>query len=76
MPLATGDAFVGFTIVPLLGSGDIETVYLARFAGSPRPAPLTGLRVDVSSDPDFREPFTHDAGIAARVVHPHSCALT
>jgi beta-glucosidase-like glycosyl hydrolase len=55
MPLARGDVYAGFTIVHLIGTGPIGSVYLAT---SPETGSWVALKIvqsDVSSDADFRQ---------------------
>ena len=48
MPFSTGEAFAGFGIVRLLGSGGMGEVYLAEHPRVPRRGALKVLAADVS----------------------------
>jgi beta-glucosidase-like glycosyl hydrolase len=54
MSLARGDVYAGFTIVHLIGSGPIGSVYVATSPDTGTWVALKILRSDVSSDADFR----------------------
>jgi serine/threonine-protein kinase len=71
MPLSAGQAFAGYTIVRLLGSGGMGQVYLAQHPRLPRRDALKILPANVSSDADFRSRFTREADLAASLFHPH-----
>ena len=71
MPLASGAAFAGYTIVRLLGSGGMGEVYLAQHPRLPRQDALKILRTDVSADEDYRQRFIREADLAAKLWHPN-----
>jgi serine/threonine protein kinase, bacterial len=71
MPLGRGQAFAGYTIVRLLGSGGMGEVYLAEHPRLPRHDALKVLPADVSADPEFRSRFNREADLAATLFHPH-----
>jgi serine/threonine-protein kinase len=71
MPLGRGQAFAGYTIVRLLGSGGMGEVYLAEHPRLPRHDALKVLPADVSADPEFRNRFNREADLAATLFHPH-----
>ena len=71
MPLAPGDAFAGYTIVRLLGSGGMGEVYLAQHPRLPRQDALKILPESMTADSEFRERFNREADLAARLFHPH-----
>jgi serine/threonine protein kinase, bacterial len=71
MPLASGAAFAGYTILRLLGSGGMGEVYLAQHPRLPRRDALKILPTDVSANREFRERFNREADLAATLFHPH-----
>jgi serine/threonine-protein kinase len=71
MPLRTGEAFAGYRVLRLLGSGGMGEVYLVQHPRLPRHDALKVLRPDVSSDSSFRERFIREADLAAGLRHPH-----
>jgi serine/threonine protein kinase len=71
MPLSEGAQFAGYTIVRLLGSGEMGEVYLARHPRLPRFEALKILRADLSADPDFKRRFNQEADQASGLWHPH-----
>jgi serine/threonine protein kinase len=71
MPLSNGEAFTGFRIVRLLGSGGMGDVYLAQHPRLPRHDALKVLPKDVSADPEYRERFLREADLAAALWHPN-----
>jgi len=71
MPLAIGDLFARYTIVRLLGRGDMGEVYLAEHPSLPRQDALKILGTDVSADEDFRQRFIREANLAATLSHPN-----
>jgi serine/threonine protein kinase len=74
MPLGRGQAFAGYTIVRLLGSGGMGEVYLAEHPRLPRHDALKVLPADVSADPEFRNRFNREADLAGtRRDHAWPC---
>lgn len=71
MPLADGEAFAGYTILRLLGSGGMGEVYLAQHPRLPRRDALKVLPTTVSADSEYRTRFNREADIAATLWHPH-----
>jgi serine/threonine protein kinase, bacterial len=71
MPLNNGDAFAGYTIVRLLGSGGMGEVYLAQHPRLPRRDALKVLPTALTADRDYRQRFSREADIAAELWHPH-----
>ncbi|MDV6979882.1 serine/threonine-protein kinase [Mycobacterium intracellulare] len=71
MPLESGAAFAGYTIVRLLGCGGMGEVYLAQHPRLPRRDALKILPPDVSADREFRDRFNREADLAAALWHPH-----
>ncbi len=69
MAYPAGTVFAGFTIVRVLGTGGMGTVYLVQ---SPRLDRLDALKVltrDLSDDPSFRARFEQEARLASRLAH-------
>ena len=71
MPLREGAPFAGYTVVRLLGSGEMGEVYLVRHPRLPRLEALKVLRADLSSDANFQQRFTREADRASGLWHPH-----
>ncbi|PJE18034.1 MAG: serine/threonine protein kinase [Mycobacterium sp.] len=71
MPLANGQAFAGYTIIRLLGSGGMGEVYLAQHPRLPRRDALKLLPRDWSTDPEYRARFNREADLASTLWHPH-----
>ena len=67
MPLSGGQAFAGYRIVRLLGSGGMGEVYLAQHPRLPRHNAVKVLPADVSSDPDYRARFEREADLASKL---------
>ncbi len=64
-------AFAGYTILRLLGSGGMGEVYLAQHPRLPRRDALKILGNDVSADDDYRKRFIREADLAAELWHPN-----
>lgn len=75
MPLSEGQAFAGYKIVRLLGSGGMGEVYLAEHPRLPRHNALKVLPADVSADADYRARFIREADLASKLWHPHIVAV-
>lgn len=71
MALEVGQVFAGYTILRLLGSGGMGTVYLASHPRLPREDALKVLPADVTDDAEFRARFEREADLAATLSHPH-----
>jgi serine/threonine-protein kinase len=69
---ATGNHY---TVVKRLGGGGMAQVYLARHARLQRPLVLKVLLKSLAREPEMRERFRREAETAARLVHPHICAI-
>lgn len=72
MSLSEGEQFAGYTIVRLLGSGEMGAVYLARHPRLPRFEALKILRAELSADPDFKRRFNQEADQASGCGTPTS----
>ena len=71
MPLSEGAAFAGYTVVRLLGTGEMAEVYLVRHPRLPRLEALKVLRADLSGDRNFQQRFISEADRASGLWHPH-----
>ena len=71
MPLTSGTDFAGFRILRQLGSGGMGEVYLAQHPRLPRQEALKVLPRALSADAVFRERFSREADLAAKLYHPH-----
>lgn len=69
---ATGNRY---TVIRRLGSGGMANVYLAEHTVLARPLVLKVLHKSLTQDPEMRERFRREAEAAARLVHPHICAI-
>ena len=69
--LASGEAFAGYTVIRLLGSGGMGEVYLAKHPRLPRHDALKVLPGTISADEEFRTRFEREADLAATLWHPH-----
>jgi serine/threonine protein kinase len=64
-----------YTVLRRLGSGGMAHVYLARHAALVRPVVIKVLHRTLAREPEMRERFRREAEAAARLVHPHVCAI-
>lgn len=71
MPLEDGQAFAGYTIEGVLGSGGMGEVYLARHPRLPRHDALKVLGAAVSGDEEYRQRFNLEAEMVSTLRHPH-----
>jgi serine/threonine-protein kinase len=69
--LAPGTAFGNYTVVRLLGSGGMGSVYEARHRGLDKRVALKTLHRGVADSPDAVERFLREGRIAASIHHPH-----
>jgi serine/threonine-protein kinase len=69
---ATGNRYV---VQRRLGGGGMATVYLARHALLDTPLALKVLHRHLARDPEMRTRFRREAEAAARLQHPHVCAI-
>ncbi len=71
MSLEVGQAFAGYTILRVLGSGGMGQVYLASHPRLPRQDALKVLPPEMTADAEFRARFVREADLAAGLSHPH-----
>ncbi len=71
MPLNNGEAFAGYVIQRLLGSGGMGEVYLAQHPRLPRQDALKILSTASTADREFRARFIREAELASALRHPH-----
>ena len=71
MPIESGEAFAGYRIVRMLGSGGMGDVYLAQHPRLPRQDALKVLKPDVCTGPNVRGRFIREADLAATLSHPN-----
>jgi serine/threonine-protein kinase len=69
---ATGSRY---RIVRRLGAGGMATVYHALHERLERPLVVKVLHRQLAAEPEMRERFRREAEAAARLVHPHVCAI-
>src|SRR5271163_3682841 len=71
MSLVGGQVFAGYTIVRVLGTGGMGTVYLASHPRLPRQDALKVLPTDLTANAEFRARFLREAELAAGLSHPN-----
>lgn len=71
LTIGNGASFAGSTILRQLGAGGMAEVYLALHPRLPRRDVIKVLAEAVTVDPEFRERFNREAGLAATLWHPH-----
>src|ERR1700748_3604345 len=71
MSLEGGQVFAGYTIVRVLGTGGMGSVYLASHPRLPRQDALKVLPADLTADEEFRGRFLREAELAAGLSHPN-----
>ncbi|MCV6966676.1 serine/threonine protein kinase [Mycobacterium intermedium] len=71
MSLQVGQVFAGYTILRVLGSGGMGSVYLARHPRLPREDALKVLSPELTNDAEFRARFLREAEVAATLSHPN-----
>ncbi|MDP9290984.1 MAG: serine/threonine protein kinase, partial [Verrucomicrobiota bacterium] len=69
--MRTRTQFHNFTILEVLGSGGMGTVYRALDVNLNRPVAFKVLRAELSENRAHIEKFEREAGITASVNHPH-----
>jgi serine/threonine-protein kinase len=66
-----GTDFAGYRITGVLGRGGMSIVYAAEHVSLGRPVALKLLSPALASDDSFRERFTRESQLAARLDHPN-----
>jgi serine/threonine protein kinase, bacterial len=75
MPLVDGATAAGFSIVRLLGHGQIGELYLAEHPRLPRHDALKIVSAELSADPEYRYRFKQATSRAAALWHPNIVSL-
>jgi eukaryotic-like serine/threonine-protein kinase len=75
MEFNAGDVVGGYTVVSVLGSGGMGTVYRATNPTLPRSDALKILSAEFSRDDQFRARFQREADVAATLDHPNIVAV-
>jgi serine/threonine protein kinase len=71
MSLEVGQAFAGYAILRVLGTGGMGRVYLASHPRLPREEALKVLPPELTGDAEYRARFEREAELAAGLNHPH-----
>ena len=64
-----------YRILRRIGSGGMAHVYFAEHLMLERPLVIKVLHAHLARDPEMRERFRREAEAAAKLVHPHICAI-
>jgi serine/threonine protein kinase, bacterial len=75
MPLVDGATAAGFSIVRLLGCGQIGELYVAEHPRLGRQDALKLVSADLSADPEYRYRFKQESARAAGLWHPNIISL-
>jgi serine/threonine protein kinase, bacterial len=75
MPLVDGATAAGFSIVRLLGCGQIGELYVAEHPRLARQDALKLVSEDLSADPEYRYRFKQESARAAALWHPNIISL-
>ena len=75
MPLVDGATAAGFSIVRLLGCGQIGELYAAEHPRLRRQDALKLVSAELSADPEYRYRFKQETGRAAALWHPNIVSL-
>src|SRR6201990_1266213 len=75
MPLVEGATAAGFSIVRLLGCGQIGELHLAEHPRVARQEALKSVSADLSADPEYRYRFKQESSRAAALWHPNIISL-
>lgn len=71
MPLTSGATFAGYSVLRLLGSGEMGDVYLAQHPRLPQWTALKVLSPTLTEDREFRDRFMRESPIVTTLYHPH-----
>jgi serine/threonine protein kinase, bacterial len=75
MPLVDGATVAGFSVVRLLGCGQIGELYVAEHPRLQRQDALKLVSAELSADPEYRYRFKQETGRAAALWHPNLISL-
>ncbi|HYG98359.1 MAG TPA: protein kinase [Terriglobales bacterium] len=75
MEVPVGTRFGPYEIVSRVGAGGMGEVFRARDTRLNRIVALKVLPTEISSSPDLRERFDHEARAISSLQHPHICTL-
>ena len=75
MALTNGTKLGPYEIVAPLGAGGMGVVYRARDTRLERTVAIKILPPHLSSDPNLRQRFEHEAKTISSLNHPHICTL-
>jgi serine/threonine protein kinase, bacterial len=75
MPLVDGATAAGFSIIRLLGCGQIGELYLAEHPRLGRQEALKLVSAELSADPEYRYRFKQESARAAGLWHPNIVSL-
>jgi serine/threonine protein kinase, bacterial len=71
MPFANGATFAGYSVLRLLGCGEMGDVYLVQHPRLPEWNALKVLSATLTEDREFRDRFMRETPIATTLYHPH-----
>lgn len=71
MALTSGATFAGYSVLRLLGSGEMGDVYLVQHPRLPHWNALKVLSATLTEDHEFRDRFMRETPIATTLYHPH-----
>jgi serine/threonine protein kinase, bacterial len=71
MPLTSGATFAGYSVLRLLGCGELGDVYLAQHPRLPHWTALKVLSAGLTEDREFRDRFMRETRIVTTLYHPH-----
>lgn len=71
MPLISGATFAGYSVLRILGCGEMGDVYLAQHPRLPHWNALKVLSATLTEDREFRDRFMRETPIATTLYHPH-----
>jgi serine/threonine-protein kinase len=71
MPLTSGATFAGYSVLRILGCGEMGDVYLTQHPRLPHWNALKVLSTTLTEDREFRDRFMRETPIATTLYHPH-----
>ena len=75
MPIRAGSNLGPYQILSAIGAGGMGEVYRARDSRLDRTIAVKVLASNLSSNPEYRERFEHEARTVAALSHPHICPV-